>query len=104
MRYLTRLTDQTVALISKEHSAKLVLADGEDESEEDLGSSGDESDEEDDHTGTLRDRINTFEVLTKNEQEEGVVCHPGWEVRQYESRFCSQCELSSYTSDEPARS
>ncbi|KAG8960525.1 hypothetical protein FRC03_006451 [Tulasnella sp. 419] len=69
MRYLTRLVDQTCALMSPDHASKLISASEEPEPAKDL----------DDGTDHL-ERFFKFEVSKTKDQEEGVVIHPGFEV------------------------
>ncbi|KAF8320021.1 hypothetical protein DL93DRAFT_2224928, partial [Clavulina sp. PMI_390] len=69
MRYLTKLTDQIIALISKEHSDAMTwgvstVLDDNDQSEDPMQDS----------------RLYTFEVLQTMEQEESVTLHPGFEL------------------------
>lgn len=71
-RYLTKITDQVVCLISDEHARAIVWNDAEDLPPVDTW-------EED------SDRLYTFEVLKTNEQEENVTARPGFTVRS--SRF-----------------
>lgn len=66
-RYLTKVTDQVVALISEEHVNTLVWRD---EAED-----GVVEDSEDDS-----DRLFSFQVAKTNEQEENVVMRPGFKV------------------------
>jgi hypothetical protein len=66
-RYLTKICDQVVALLSSEHSASIIWdEDNDTESMDlDLGDS---------------DRLFTFEVAKTNEREEDAVSRPGFEV------------------------
>ncbi|KAI0250907.1 hypothetical protein BJV78DRAFT_1216344 [Lactifluus subvellereus] len=68
MRYLTKICDQVVALLSPEHSGSLVWKD-EDADTEDADVETGES-----------DRHFTFEVAETNEQEENAVARPGFQV------------------------
>ncbi|KAJ3555967.1 hypothetical protein NM688_g2284 [Phlebia brevispora] len=65
MRYLTKITDQVVALISDEHANTIVWA----EEDDSLDCDEDEN-----------DRLFTFNVAKTKEQEEGVSMRPGFEV------------------------
>ncbi|KAH7884451.1 hypothetical protein F5I97DRAFT_1937890 [Phlebopus sp. FC_14] len=69
MRYLTKMCDQVVALISSIHAQSIVW-NGQDKDEEDVfGMNEDES-----------DRIYPFEVALTNEQEESVTVREGFKV------------------------
>ncbi|KAN0136209.1 hypothetical protein V8E53_006069 [Lactarius tabidus] len=68
MRYLTKICDQVVALLSAEQSASVVWHDEESATESvdmDVGES---------------DRLFKFEVAKTNEQEEGAVSRPGFQM------------------------
>jgi hypothetical protein len=68
-RYLTKMCDQVVALLSAEHSASLVWGDEDGDSESvDMDDTGDD------------DRLFTYEVSKRNEQEESAVSRPGFQV------------------------
>ncbi|KDQ64238.1 hypothetical protein JAAARDRAFT_201615 [Jaapia argillacea MUCL 33604] len=69
MRYLTKIADQVVSLISPEHSQSLVLQDDTEDSVS-LGVDDDET-----------DRLFTFEVEKSTEQEEGVSSKPGFTLQ-----------------------
>lgn len=69
-RYLTKLTDQVVALISDEHAQSIIFK--EEMSDEDMEIDDDDS-----------DRLFAFEVSKTNEQEENVTLRPGFEVRTF---------------------
>jgi hypothetical protein len=67
-RYLTKICDQVVALLSAEQSASVVWNDEDSDTESvdvDVGES---------------DRLFKFEVAKTNEQEEGAVSRPGFQV------------------------
>ena len=66
-RYLTKICDQVVALLSAEQSASIVWGDDDSgtESEDDTGDD---------------DRPFTYEVAKRNEQEENAVSRPGFQV------------------------
>jgi hypothetical protein len=67
-RYLTKICDQVVALLSEEHSASIVWG-GEDDDTESMDiDTGDE------------DRLFTYEVAKRNEQEESATSRPGFQV------------------------
>jgi hypothetical protein len=68
-RYLTKICDQVVALLSTHHSASIVWGDEDDDIE-----SIDMDARED-------DRLFTYEVAKRNEQEESAVSRPGFQVR-----------------------
>jgi hypothetical protein len=68
-RYLTKICDQVVALLSPEQSAFIVW------SEEQSGAESADMDVGDDS-----DRLFTFEVAETNEQEENAVARPGFQV------------------------
>jgi hypothetical protein len=67
-RYLTKICDQVIALLSTAHSASLVWGD------------------EDCDTGSIEmvddndDRLFTYNVAERNEQEEGATLRPGFRV------------------------
>ncbi|KAI9453856.1 hypothetical protein BJY52DRAFT_1189313 [Lactarius psammicola] len=68
MRYLTKMCDQVVALLSPDHSASIVWSDEDSDTESvdiDAGDSG---------------RLFTFEVAKTNEQEESAVSRPGFQM------------------------
>jgi hypothetical protein len=67
-RYLTKICDQVVALLSVEHTASIVWADGDDDPESFDVDTGDE------------DRLYTYEVENRNEQEESASLRPGFQV------------------------
>lgn len=67
-RYLTKICDQVVALLSAEQSASIVWNDDD---------SGTKSA---DMAVGESDRLFTFEVAKTNEQEEGAVSRPGFQV------------------------
>ena len=66
-RYLTKMCDQVVALLSADQSASIVWGDDDSdtESEDDTGDD---------------DRLFTYEVAKRNEQEESAVSRPGFQV------------------------
>lgn len=67
-RYLTKICDQVVALLSAEHTASIVWGD-EDEDDESIDvDAGDD------------DRLFTYEVAKRNEQEESASSRPGFQV------------------------
>ena len=76
-RYLTKIADQVVCLMSKDHASAIVWR--QEESFDDDGSI------DDDET----DRLFAFEVSKTNEQDEGVQSRPGFQVSICE-RHCSQ--------------
>jgi len=67
-RYLTKICDQVVALLSAEHSATIVWGDEDDEDENMDADAGND------------DRLYTFEVAKRNEQEESASSRPGFQV------------------------
>ena len=67
-RYLTKLCDQIVCLLSSEHSRAIVW---DDENDDDAS-----TDPDDDDSGRLYD----FVVAKTNDQEENVVARPGFSV------------------------
>ncbi|KAF9228234.1 hypothetical protein BS17DRAFT_850512 [Gyrodon lividus] len=69
MRYLTKICDQVIALVSEEHAKSIVWSDP-------VNDDNNTEDNEDD-----TDRLFTFEVAKTNEQEEGVSVRPGFKVR-----------------------
>lgn len=69
-RYLTKICDQVVALLSPEQSKSIVWNDEPSNAEVVNMDVADES-----------DRLFTFEVAETNEQEENAVARPGFQVR-----------------------
>ena len=69
-RYLTKICDQVVALLSPEQSASLIWND-----EQSIAESADMD------VGDDSDRLFTFEVEETDEQEENAVARPGFQVR-----------------------
>ncbi|KAG9310080.1 hypothetical protein JVU11DRAFT_9688 [Chiua virens] len=72
MRYLTKMCDQIVSLISTEHAGSIQWSEEDDENNDDddvLGIDQDES-----------DRMFTFEVAQTNEQEESVTVREGFKA------------------------
>src|SRR5712691_6773943 len=67
-RYLTKICDQVVALLSAEHSASIVWGDEDDDDESVDVDAGDD------------DRLFTYEVAKRNEQEESASSRPGFQV------------------------
>jgi hypothetical protein len=69
MRYLTKMCDQVIVLLSREYSSSIVWGNGDIDTES-----------IDMYTGNT-DRRFTFEVSKRNEQEEGAVARPGFQMR-----------------------
>ena len=69
-RYLTKICDQVIALLSPKYSASIVWDNG------DIDSDTESVDIDTDNT----DRLFTFEVSKRNEQEENAVSRPGFQV------------------------
>lgn len=67
-RYLTKICDQIVALISREEAESIVWYGGKE------GDAMDDAEKE-------SDRLFTFEVEKTKEQEENVTTRPGFQVR-----------------------
>ena len=67
-RYLTAMCDQVVALLSPEHTASIVWGDKDSDTESMDVDAGDD------------DRLFTYEVAKRNEQEESAVSRPGFQV------------------------
>jgi len=67
-RYLTKLCDQVVALLSAEHTASIVWGEDDDNDEPMDVDAGDD------------DRLFTYEVAKRNEQEESASSRPGFQV------------------------
>lgn len=67
-RYLTKMCDQVVALLSADHSASIVWND----EDSDIVSMDTDSDDS--------ERLFTFEVAKTNQQEESAVSRPGFQV------------------------
>lgn len=79
-RYLTKICDQVVALLSAEQSAAVVWNDEVNDTESVEVAIGES------------DRLFTFEVAKTNEKEEGVVSRPGFQVHVPSS--CSRLSLT----------
>jgi hypothetical protein len=67
-RYLTKMCDQVVALLSPEHTTSIVWGDEDSDTESMDVDTGDD------------DRLFTYEVAKRNEQEESAVSRPGFQV------------------------
>jgi hypothetical protein len=67
-RYLTKICDQVIALLSATHSTSLVWGDDDSDTESIDIDDGDE------------DRLFTYEVAKRNEQEESATLRPGFKV------------------------
>jgi hypothetical protein len=68
MRYLTKMCDQIIVLMSSEYSASMIWDNEDSDSESvDLDTSN-------------TDRLFTFEVSKRNEQEENAVARPGFQI------------------------
>ena len=72
LRYLTKMCDQIVALISSEHAQSILWSDKDDENEEDINML--------DMSQDASDRMFSFEVAQTNEQEESVTVREGFKV------------------------
>ena len=84
-RYLTKMCDQVVALLSAEHSASIIW--GEEDSDTDsVDDTGDD------------DRLFTYEVAKRNEQEESAVSRPGFQVIYSSLKRKSTADLSKMNS------
>lgn len=71
-RYLTKISDQIICLMSPTQSQAFVWDHEEKEEEADTGLEYADDDNE--------DRLFTFEITKTNEQEESVVSRPGFQV------------------------
>lgn len=78
MRYLTKMCDQLFALLSPEHTTSIVWGDEDSDTESMDVDTGDD------------DRLFTYEVAKRNEQEESAVSRPGFQMN---SRHISHCEI-----------
>lgn len=67
-RYLTKICDQVIALLSREHATAIVWSDQDSDAESV------------DMEACDSDRLFTFEVAETNEQEEKAVACPGFQV------------------------
>lgn len=76
LRYLTKISDQIICLMSPDQSQAFVW--DHDEKEDDVDTPLYEGEDEGNE-----DRLFTFEITQTNEQEEGVVSRPGFQVRIY---------------------
>ncbi|KAI9511015.1 hypothetical protein F5148DRAFT_1281300 [Russula earlei] len=86
MRYLTKICDQVVALLSEEFSASLVW--GNEDSDSD-------SDSVDMDPGDDDSRLFTYEVEKRNEQEESAVLRPGFQINsRHISRYVAPAGCS----------
>lgn len=72
-RYLTKICDQVIALLSLEHSTAIVWSDQDSDTESV------------DWEACETDRLFTFEVAETNEQEEKAVALPGFQVLSHSS-------------------
>ena len=70
-RYLTKMCDQVVSLISSEHAQTIIWSEEDSEDDDTL-----EDSEDEDESG----RIVDFEVAQTNEQEETVTVQKGFKV------------------------
>lgn len=82
-RYLTKMCDQVVALLSPDHSASIVWNDEDGESD---------TNSEDIDAGDS-ERLFTFEVAKTNEQEESAMSRPGFQVRLTYALFSPEDHL-----------
>jgi hypothetical protein len=81
------MCDQVVALLSGEHSASLVWGDEDGDTESvDMDDAGDD------------DRLFTYEVSKRNEQEESAVSRPGFQVMPSSAERKSNSDLSKMNS------
>ena len=85
-RYLNKLCDQLVCLLSNEHSKALVWS-GDDNDKADDECGDDDDDDDDDDTSTTSektdsDRFVSFEVAKTKDQEEDVAVRVGFVVCQ----------------------
>ena len=80
MRYLTRIADQVVALISPEHSSKLAWKDIPDGLASDIDYQDENFSDDEDGAGIDCDRFFDFEVVITKDEDEGVVLSPGFSV------------------------
>ncbi|KAI9511011.1 hypothetical protein F5148DRAFT_1274479 [Russula earlei] len=84
MRYLTKICDQVVALLSEEFSASLVW-----------GNEDSDSDSVDMDPGDDDSRLFTYEVEKRNEQEESAVLRPGFQMNsRHISRYVAPAGCS----------
>lgn len=86
-RYLTKICDQLVCLLSAEHSQEIVWGDEVD----DLAGTplGSENEEE--------ARLFSFEVAQTNEQEENVIVRKGFTVGYLISHFISHVDVNHHS-------
>ena len=85
-RYLTKMCDQVVALLSAEHSASILWGDDDSDTESVDLETGDD------------DRLFTYEVAKRNEQEESAVSRPGFQVIPSSVIRKSTADISKMTS------
>jgi hypothetical protein len=85
-RYLTKMCDQVIALLSAEHSASIVWGDEDSDTESVDIDTGDD------------DRLFTYEVAKRNEQEESAVARPGFQVNLSFVERKSNSDLSKMNS------
>ncbi|KAF8473616.1 hypothetical protein JB92DRAFT_1908800 [Gautieria morchelliformis] len=97
IRYLTKITEQVLALVSPEHARALDFnkfatydnAQSEDEVEEDYN----------------KDHMFSFSVAKKNEQSKDVTAHPGFELFPHQLRMAvrlSQCPIEHQSALQPS--
>ena len=77
-RYLTKLCDQLVCLVSAEHSKGIVWDEDDDNDDVSTQSENDES-----------DRLYYFEVAKTNDQEENVIARQGFTVQFSTTHYLS---------------
>ncbi|KIK55622.1 hypothetical protein GYMLUDRAFT_76385 [Collybiopsis luxurians FD-317 M1] len=88
MRYLSKIADQTMCLVSEEHAKAIVWSESPTDQSEDMI---EELDDE-------NDRLFTFEVAKTNEQEESVNVRPGIKITTSvleTAPLSSECPLSA---------
>lgn len=89
-RYLTKLCDQLVCLLSAKHSQAIVW--------------GDEVDDQDDASLDLEtddsDRLYDFMVAKTNDQEEDVIARQGFTVRSLITHPFLPCSITNLLQDE----
>ena len=82
-RYLTKICEQVVAMLSTEHSASIVWGDEDDDDESMDVDAGDD------------DRLFTYEVAKRNEQEESASSRPAFQVTT--STFSDTSSAANFT-------
>jgi hypothetical protein len=87
-RYLNKLCDQLLCLLSSEHSRALVWGNENNEKADEEGDDDDDDDTSTDSETTDSDRFFRFQVAKTKDQEESVTVRVGFVVRHSVTRCC----------------